>query len=131
MKLYLDSVVVIYLVEQHPTFGPVATAAVTRLVPTALVGTELTRMECLVLPRRRNDQTREADFNRFFTQKYLPFPLVDAAVFHRATDLRAMYPKLKTPDALHLASAIEVGCDVFVTNDAQLRAVTEIRVEVI
>lgn len=131
MKLYLDSVVVIYLVEQHPSLGPMATAAVTRLVPTSLVGTELTRMECLILPRRRHDQAREADFNRFFAQKYLPFPPVDVAVFHRATDLRAKYPKLKTPDALHLASAIEAGCDVFVTNDAQLRAVTEIRVEVI
>lgn len=131
MKLYLDSVVVIYLVEQHSTFGPVATRAVTRLGPTALVGTELTRMECLILPRRRNDQAREADFNRFFAQKYLPFPLIEAAAFHRATDLRAKYPKLKTPDALHLAAAIEAGCDVFVTNDAQLRVVTEIRVEVI
>jgi predicted nucleic acid-binding protein len=131
MRLYLDSVVVIYLVEQHPTFGPAATRAVTQLGPTALVGTELTRMECLILPRRRNDHPRETDFNRFFAQKYLPFPPVDATSFHRATDLRAKYPKLKTPDALHLASAIEAGCDVFVTNDAQLRAVTEIRVEVI
>jgi predicted nucleic acid-binding protein len=131
MKLYLDSVVVIYLVEQHPTFGALATAAVTRLSPTALVGTELTRMECLILPRRQNDHAREADFNLFFAQKYLPFPPVDVGVFHRATSLRAKYPKLKTPDALHLAAAIEAGCDVFVTNDAQLRVVSEIRVEVI
>jgi len=49
----------------------------------------------------------------------------------RATDLRAKYLKLKTPDALHLAAAIESGCDAFVTNDFGLKVITEIRVEVI
>jgi uncharacterized protein len=131
MKLYLDSVVVIYLVERHPQFGRAAAVAVNRLTPTALVGTELTRMECLVLPRRLNDAARETDFTRFFTQKYLPFAAVDAGVFHTATDLRAKYSKLKTPDALHLSAAILNGCDCFVTNDTALSVVTEIRVEII
>lgn len=131
MKLYLDSVVVIYLVEQHPKFGPPAAQAVSRLAPTALVGTELTRMECLVLPRRLNDAARESDFARFFSQKYLPFAPVESAVFHLATDLRAKYPKVKTPDALHLSSAILNRCDCFVTNDSDLSIVTEIRVEII
>lgn len=128
MTLYLDSVVVIYLVEQHPTFGPQAATAVNRLYPTALVGTELTRMECLVIPRRMKDGGRETDFDRFFSQKYPPFVPIDGAVFHLATDLRAKYLKLKTPDALHLATAIVAGCDAFVTNDARLTTVTEIRV---
>ncbi len=131
MKLYLDSVVVIYLVEQHPTFGPQAVATVNRLIPTALVGTELTRMECLIIPRRMKDVGRETDFDRFFSQKYLPFVPIGGAEFHLATDLRAKYLKLKTPDALHLAAAIISGCDAFVTNDVQLKAVTEIRVELI
>lgn len=52
-------------------------------------------------------------------------------IFERATDLRAKYLKLKTPDALHLAAAIESGCDAFVTNDFGLKVITEIRVEVI
>lgn len=131
MKIYLDSVVVIYLVERHPQFGRAAATAVNRLAPTGLVGTELTRMECLILPRRLSDAAREADFDRFFSQKYLPFPSVDAPVFHLATDLRAKYVRVKTPDALHLSSAILNGCDCFVTNDAALSVVTEIRVEII
>ena len=131
MNLYLDSVVVIYLVEQHPRFGPVAVAAVNRLGPTALVGTELTRMECLILPRRLQDVPRESDFDHFFSQKYQPFYPADPAVFHLATDLRAKYGKVKTPDALHLSAAILSGCDCFVTNDIALSVVTEIRVEII
>lgn len=131
MKLYLDSVVVIYLVEQHPTFGPVAAAAVAGLNPTSLVGTDLTRLECLVHPRRNNDAAKEADFERFFQQMYLPFPPLAWATFDNATNLRAKYRFLKTPDALHLAAAILTGCDLFVTNDAQLHNVTEIRVIII
>ncbi|MCU0703453.1 MAG: PIN domain-containing protein [Fimbriiglobus sp.] len=131
MKLYLDSVVVIYMVERHPQFGRAAAAAVSRLAPTALVGTELTRMECLIIPRRLSDAARGSDFDRLFSQKYLPFEPVDTPVFHLATDLRAKYTKVKTPDALHLASAILSGCDCFVTNDTDLSVVTEIRVEVI
>jgi predicted nucleic acid-binding protein len=128
VKLYLDSVVVIYLIEQPPAFGPTASAAVAGLNPTALVGTDLTRMECLIHPRRSNDTVREADFERFFQQKYLPFQPLNFAVLDTATNLRAKYRFLKTPDALHLAAAITAGCDLFVTNDVQLVNVTEIRV---
>jgi predicted nucleic acid-binding protein len=126
--LYLDSVVVIYLVEQHPTFGPIATRAVTGLAPTALVGSELVRMESLVLPRRKQDLALEADFEQFFQQNYRSFVPLDRGVFDRAIALRATYRFLKTPDSLHLASAVTGGCDAFVTNDGRLTAITEIRV---
>ncbi len=34
-------------------------------------------------------------------------------------------------DALHLAAAIESGCDVFLTNDNQLASFTDITIEVL
>jgi predicted nucleic acid-binding protein len=34
-------------------------------------------------------------------------------------------------DALHLAAAIEFGCDVFLTNDNQLAAFPDIAIEVL
>jgi predicted nucleic acid-binding protein len=51
-------------------------------------------------------------------------------VIERATDLRASYG-FKTPDALHLASAIEEKADVFITGDSKLAKCKEIRVEVV
>ena len=131
MKLYLDSVVAIYLVEQPTGFGTIAGAAIARLMPTALDGTDLLRMECLIHPRRLNDAIRESDFERSFQQNYSPFQSMDAAVFERATVLRAKYWRLKTSDALHLSAAIVSGCDAFVTNDVRLKVVTEIGIEVI
>ena len=38
---------------------------------------------------------------------------------------------VKTPDALHLAAAIEGGCTGFLTNDAQLARFAGLAVEVI
>ena len=47
-----------------------------------------------------------------------------------AARLRAAY-NLRTPDALHVASAIEAGCDIFLTNDLGLRRVKELHVLVL
>ena len=35
--------------------------------------------------------------------------------------LRSQYPSIQTPDALIVATALERGCDVFVTNDKNLK----------
>lgn len=48
----------------------------------------------------------------------------------RAADLCARY-KLRTPDALHVASGLVTGCDVFLTNDLELKSVHEVRIFVL
>jgi predicted nucleic acid-binding protein len=44
-----------------------------------------------------------------------------------APPISARY-NLRTPDALHVATAIEAGCEAFLTNDSTLKRVREIRV---
>jgi predicted nucleic acid-binding protein len=41
-------------------------------------------------------------------------------IFNLAAPLRADFPSLKTPDALHLATATFHNCDEFWTNDDRL-----------
>ena len=48
-------------------------------------------------------------------------------VVERAAELRAKY-RLKMMDALHVASAIVNRADLFLSNDDDLRRVTEIKV---
>jgi predicted nucleic acid-binding protein len=55
---------------------------------------------------------------------------IDAAIAEVAADLRARY-NLRTPDALQLATAIKAGCDAFLTNDATLKKVTELKILVL
>lgn len=55
---------------------------------------------------------------------------ITAGVIEQATGLRARYG-LKTPDAIHVATAIEEHADVFLTGDAALARCTEVNVEVL
>jgi len=119
----VDTMVFVYHFEAHPQFGPPAT----RLLQVAetgrcrLVASVLALMEVLVVPRRagRDDLcARYRDFfNHFPNLAVVPF---DADIAELAADLRAKHA-LRTPDAIHVATAIRSGASAFVTNDARLR----------
>jgi len=53
-----------------------------------------------------------------------------ADVIERTTEIRVTY-SFKTPDALHLASAIGEKADFFITGDSKLARCKEIPVEVV
>ena len=130
--IYLDANVVIRLVE-----GDAATRAplVARLapalgVPGSLVTSRLTRLECRSKPLRAGDLATLGKFDVFFAGVELVVAELSPAVVERATDLRARY-NLKTPDALHYATAVEAGASVFLTGDRALSRCSEVPVEVL
>ncbi|GHT88741.1 hypothetical protein AGMMS49543_27300 [Betaproteobacteria bacterium] len=86
---------------------------------TRIVVSDLTRLECLVNPLRHADTARLKQFELFFGASDLTIVGCPGSVFSRATELRARHG-LKTPDALHLAAAIEAGCEELWTNDTRL-----------
>ena len=55
---------------------------------------------------------------------------ITAAIAEQAASLRARYG-LRTPDALQISAALAAGCSAFLTNDARLQRVTELRVLVL
>lgn len=82
----------------------------------------ITELECLVLPLRLKRTDIADKFNRFFAinlRLEMPDP-----IYRHATNLRADFG-LKTPDALHLATALHHGCTDFWTNDERLSGVAE------
>lgn len=129
MRVYLDTAPVIYLVENVAPWERAVLAALGKegVEPQVSV---LTRMECRVKPLRTGATELLADYEVFF--KSMPGGLLEltAAAFDKAAELRARW-NLRTPDALHIATAILNGCDVFLTNDAALSRCTEIKVEVL
>jgi predicted nucleic acid-binding protein len=129
MRTYVDSSPVIYAVQRVP---PYFAAVDARLAApgVVIVSSELTRMECLVLPLRNADGRVVADFDAFFATQVSQMVPFSPAVFRRAAEIRAQF-NFRTPDVLHLAAAVEGGCDVFLTNDAQLTRFTGLTVEVV
>ena len=130
---YLDASAIIYLVEG----GVAAREAVARRIADAerapagrLLTSQLSRLECRVKPRRLGDDALVATYDAFFTRTRIEVVEISVAVIDRATELRARHG-FKTPDALHLASAIVSGADGFVTGDAALVRCGDIRVAVV
>ena len=132
MRVFLDTNVPIYVIENPPAWGLRAAARLgaLRAAGATPVVSDLTRMECRVKPMKTGDAILLASFDSFFTSPGLEVAALTGAVCDRATLLRANY-NFKTPDALHLAAAIVHGCDLFLTNDGRLNACKDIAIEVL
>ena len=121
--IYLDSCVVIYLVEKHPLFYEPLDRQFREHTSAGFVISPLVVLECLVGPLKREDATLQARFEGFFAAvAQLPN---DEVVFRKAAELRAHF-RIKTPDALHLATAERYGCTRFWTNDDRLARVSSL-----
>lgn len=124
MKIYLDSCIVIYLIEGSPVYRAGVEAELQTQKPTVTVISDLVRLECKIRPLKRKDRAILARFENFFASASI-VPL-GPTEYDLAAELRAQY-RLKTPDALHAAAAILNGCEEFWTNDRRL-AVLEPRI---
>lgn len=122
-RVYLDSCIVIYLIEGPEILSRQIQSAIRPTdgeAPTVLFS-DLTRLECRVGPLRQGDSHLLRQFDEFFASQDLQKLAFESPVFDLATELRASLVA-KTPDALHLATAMTGGCTEFWTNDGRLRA---------
>ena len=125
-KIYLDSAVVIYLVER---VEPYYTLLQTTLDPSDdYLASHLTRLECRVLPLRKGDMQLLADYEAFFGEQVHEMIELSASVMDKAAEIRAFY-NFSVADAIHLAAAVVSGCEVFLTNDLRLTSFAEIVVK--
>lgn len=134
MTICLDANCVIYLVEKNPVWGPkvIARLAAATAAGDTLAVSDLARAECLVGPLKSGDAAVLADYHRFFSTPTVQMLPLTPAVCERAAEVRvASGMAFKLPDALHLATAIEHGCGLFLTNDAQMARCAAIPVEVL
>jgi predicted nucleic acid-binding protein len=116
--VYIDTNIVIYAVEKVEPYksllDPVWSAARAGQI---LVGTsELTWLEALAKPIRDSNAALESHFRAFLTAKEVTLIQATLGMWEQAARLRSL--GLKTPDALHAATALSAACTAFLTNDA-------------
>jgi predicted nucleic acid-binding protein len=125
--VYLDANAVIYSVEKHPTYWPVLQplwlAAKGKTIE--IVSSELTLMETLIGPLQSGDTALANTYEQLFQHAQTRLLPITQAILREAARLRAT-TKLRTPDALHAATAQQAGCVLFVTNDASFRGVASL-----
>ncbi len=122
---YVDTNSVIYTVERHPLYSPI-------LVPLwngvakgtqKVVGSELLIVETLVGTFRTANVQQTSTYEKALYGSDMQLLPITRDILLEAARLRAAIPGLKTPDAIHAATAIVHDCALFVSNDAGFRRI--------
>lgn len=124
-RILLDSVSIVYYLERNPRYFHAAAEWMERVNVGRLAAyaSALLLAEVLV-PAYRAGKPAAARQARAALERVPNFEIVDvsAAVSDSAARLRAEH-NLRTPDALHVATALNEGAGWIVTNDRVLRRV--------
>jgi predicted nucleic acid-binding protein len=125
--VYLDANPVIYSVEKHPVYWPLLQPLwhAAKGSTVELVSSDLVLMEVLVGPLKTGNTQLAHAYEQLFHQAQTRLLPITQPILREAARLRGI-TKLKTPDALHAATASEAGCILFVTNDTGFRGVVSL-----
>lgn len=127
----LDTAPLIYFVEENPHFLNQVRPffdALERAEFTVLTST-LTIAEILVNPFKLG-QIDRADAFRELLEEYVEIIPVTSEIAELAARLRATH-NLRTPDAIQVATALNSHADFFLTNDARLSRLKQLKVLVL
>lgn len=130
--IYVDTSPVIYSVEKHADFWPLLRPLwiASKEGQVEIISSELILLETLVGPLKAGDATLARDYERLFASIDVSLLPITANILREAAQLRAA-TSLKTPDAIHAATALISGCAQFITNDYGLRRVPGLNVVVL
>jgi predicted nucleic acid-binding protein len=123
--LYFVGEVQPYLPLLEPFFEAVDEGSV------GVVTSTLTITEVLVYPFRTGDSRLLTEYKDILLHSpHIRTLDITPDIAEKAAELRAKH-KLKTPDAIQIATSISAGATTFLTNDLRLRSVTGISILVL
>ena len=130
--IYADANVIIRLLEGTAAVRAPLEARLRPLRGTGrfLAPSRLSRLECRCKPLRASDAALLTLYEAFFHGPEIQLVKITADIIEKATELRANL-NFKTPDAIHLASAIRIKASAFLTGDRSLARCGEISVEIL
>ena len=91
------------------------------------VSSVITMEEYFVFPYRNKDYSLIDMFNRLIATTDMEIVEINQEIAKKAAQIRAEYRGFKAMDALQLAVACLSGCDLFLTNDKQLKQFKELK----
>ena len=126
--IYLDTVTIIYSIERFPDYIALLDPMwrQLKLGKFQVMTSELALLETLVMPIR---QTNKALINRYetlLTASEINLIPITRSILKSAANIRAT-ANIKTPDAIHAATAIDAECTIFLTNDKGFLRIPELQ----
>lgn len=131
-KVYLDTPPIIYSVEKHADYWRILISLWQSLKSGEIkvVTSELTLLETLVQPIRQNNKNLIAAYETLLTKTEIELFPVTLDVLRESAHLRAA-ENLKTPDAIHAATAATANCQYLLTNDPAFKRVQNLDVVIL
>lgn len=123
-SVYIDANAVIYSVERVEPYRSLLApmweeARAGRFI---LASSELVALETLIKPMREGNSQLEMLFRSILEAEEMSLIPATLATWEDAARIRAA-TGLATSDALHAATALRIGCTLFITNDTDFRRV--------
>ncbi|GAA6616860.1 type II toxin-antitoxin system VapC family toxin [Scytonema sp. NUACC26] len=130
--VYVDTSIVIYSVEKFPEYLPLLAPLWLKLQAgeIEIISSELILMETLVLPLRNSDSMLINAYEQLLGSSEMRLIPISQSILRQAANLRAT-TSLKTPDAIHAATALSISCNQFLTNDKGFRSITDLPVVIL
>ncbi len=88
----------------------------------------ITDAEFLVKPFEDNDNVQVEKYRTYLKKLEFVKCFISEQIGINAAKIRADYHDIKLGDALQIAASLDCNCDVFFTNDKQLKQVSEVQV---
>ena len=126
-RIFVDSAPIIYYLEGHPVLGPRFKNLFDRAEAGAyqLVISTVSLAEVLTGPLRQGNEQLADDYRQALTRPPI-WRVADltVAIAHRAARIRCR-TRLRLPDAVQVATALEMSCVALVSPDRDFRALDE------
>lgn len=115
----------IYSVEKHPDYWPLLQPLwrASKAGAVEIISSELVLLETLVGPLKNADASLSATYEQLLLSTEVRLIPITMPVLKEAARLRAE-AGLRTPDAIHAATAVALGITHFITNDRTFRRVS-------
>ena len=128
-KVFLDTTPLIYFLDSDVNFGNKTKSIFEEILSNGktIVSSVITCEEYLVYPYRTNNQDKIDVFYDFTSACGIKLIPISTEIAEKAASIRAQYKDFKAMDSLQLAVAIKTDCDLFLTNDKQLRQFKDIK----
>ena len=119
-KVFIDTAPIIYYLQSSELYYANMKAFWNEYNECDYVTSAITITEYLTYPYRREDMKLVNSFYAFINDMDILVKSIDERIAEKAAKIRAEYKSFKTMDALQLATACIMGCDLFLTYDKQI-----------
>lgn len=129
-RIFIDTNPIVYLLgKQKPFYDKVLRFMADSISADAEFYTSaVTDAEFLVKPFADNDIKQVEKYRDFLKRLGFLKCFISEQIAETATRIRAKYTDIKLADAFQLAAYIDCNCNEFLTNDKQLKQVSEVNV---